>query len=171
MTDAEAQDWMIERRRRARDTIVEHTREVREIKDIPPELLSRMDAIEQAYAEHLAWKNRVVALETRADKSDERQMMLAQTVAELVNYVQGRPSAIAGGDTAVAIRMEQPQILAPDDDLMECVRGLQEAVLRVTANLTSQIGIIGDQVDRQKAEMKQFAEAFLQVKEAARRLG
>jgi hypothetical protein len=163
MTDAEA-DWMIERRRRARDTVVERVEHLREVKEIPPELMEKMSAIEAAYAAWKADRGRLDSLEARADQTDSRLSQMAAMVAELARAAGAVPSE--SGGTALAIRVEN-QHAAPapiEADLTQAVQALQLALQGMNA-------VIGEQVRRVDSQVEVMDNVFGEMRAAARRLG
>lgn len=144
---SEDTDWMVERRRRGRDTVVERVEHTREIKDIPPELLARMDAIESAYKALLADKARMAQLEARADQTDGRIMALAEAVAGIRSLIEGG-GLPTSGSTDLAIRVEQiEQHIVAGSSLADAVQALMAALDMVKGSLAYEIKGVAAKVE------------------------
>lgn len=143
------------------------TENVREIKELPPELLTKINEIEAAYYELRADRGRVDVLEQRMDQSDDRQMQLARLVAEMAKSlgITSETSADAPApNTNLIIRVDQlEQQNDAATELVRAVNAMHQAMLQLANNVSAR-------VEENHRRMDGFEQAFAQMKAMAQRM-
>lgn len=155
--------------RALREVHHEHTREIR---DVPPELLERMDAIEAAYRDFLLERQRVKALEVRADQTDERIAALAQAVGGLREAMQ---LGAGGFSTALTVRIEAiEQHIEAGETLTEAVQALMAALDMLKRSLVHEINGVNRKVEDVRSRLdgvERMSIGFEEAFGAMRRVG